>query len=103
MKVKICTGMAVSFGLLLLIHGIFGGMAAGSPARGAGLAARAAGSPAGDAGSPAGATRDTNSFTVGLTVEDALGVSLDGESSCDSAIRIGDPATGVVSYVILDG
>ena len=47
---------------------------------------------------------DASSITVKLVVYSSLGVSLDGkESSNAKAIRIGDPATGTVSYVVLDG
>lgn len=96
MKTKTCAGVVVGFSLLLMMPGIDGGMSAGSPAQ-------AAGSPVVAAESQAGSPRAKGNFSVGLTVEDALGVSLDGETSSDSAIRIGDPAAGVVSYVILDG
>lgn len=82
MKAKLCTGVIAGLCMVILIPGAAGGMAAGSSA---------------------GTVRATKDFSVSLTVEDALGVSLDGRISSDRAIRIGDPAAGLVSYVILDG
>ncbi|MHB8793749.1 MAG: hypothetical protein ACYC6O_10510 [Thermoleophilia bacterium] len=53
--------------------------------------------------SPANRTASAgSSVTVTLTVANDLGVSLDGKTSRNDAIRIGDATTGMVSYVILD-
>jgi len=42
-------------------------------------------------------------FYIDLEVRSSLGVNLDGKASSNAdAIRIGDPASGMVSYVILD-
>jgi hypothetical protein len=44
------------------------------------------------------------SFSVSLEVSDSLGVSLDGETIGNpNIIRVGDPAAGMVTYVVLDG
>lgn len=56
------------------------------------------------AGAGDGAWEENGHFSVKLEVRGSLGVSLDGKVSSETkAIRIGDPDTGMVSYVILDG
>lgn len=77
------SGLVAVFSFLLLIAGTDGVMASNS---------------GGDV------PETTDNFSVKLEVRSSLGVSVDGVVSSDAkAIRIGDPATGMVSYVILDG
>lgn len=56
------------------------------------------------ANSGSDSAKASDSLSVKLEVRSSLGVSLDGKVASDEhAIRIGDPDSGIVSYVILDG
>jgi len=46
----------------------------------------------------------SHTFSVTLEVNNSLGVTLDGKPSTDlRVLKVGDPALGRVTYVMLDG
>jgi hypothetical protein len=82
-KVYLSFAVIVVSGAALLITGTNGALA--SPAR----------------NSTAGTSA---TITVKLEVRSSLGVSLKGEPSlANRVIKVGDPASGMVTYVVLDG